>query len=413
MAFAMKSAFAFGVSLTAAALLFALAPACSSTNTINTTPGPTNGLQTTCDPTQCGEKNQCLQGNGELKCRRACSSNNDPATNCPAGATCIAANVPSTIPPECAKGSDEVTQALCAGFGTGGGLRLNAYACGETVPKECVASATPGTWCCNDAPAETYATPFCVKLLRDVKPGPKQWGAGCNATCGLDMNPDCDTAQGFYCYGTSPADGASYCTRYDCNSDRECAPNFYCATINVGPNVTTPKPTHHQTTKVCLRRDYCAPCAADLDCPTQNGLTQHCVPDSVTGAGLCAPECTTSANCNFEAKCIDVLGTGTKTCYPRAGACSGDGSLCSPCHNDAECGDDGLCVKGQYTTEHACAKKSGVACADKAKQCPTSAAPKAQIGCTQQDSAEAPANYCVGLYNFADNADIGCWTPAR
>jgi hypothetical protein len=29
------------------------------------------------------------------------------------------------------------------------------------------------------------------------------------------------------------------------------------------------------------------------------------------------------------------------------------------------------------------------------------------------DSAEAPANYCVGLYKFGDNADIGCWTPGR
>jgi hypothetical protein len=245
-----------------------------------------------------------------------------------------------------------------------------------------------------------------------VKAGPKQWGAGCNPTGGLEANPDCDTAQGFYCYGSSPADGAAYCTRYGCTSDRECAPNFYCGTINVAPNVTTAKPTRHQTTKLCLRRDYCAPCAADLDCPTLNGLTQHCVPDSVTGDGLCAPECKSSANCNFEARCVDV-GTGVKTCYPRAGACKGDGSLCSPCSNDGDCGDDGLCVKGQYTTEHSCAKKSAVTCSATAKQCPPSSAAKAKIGCSTQDSEEAPANYCLGLWAFGDGADIGCWTPAR
>lgn len=409
----MKSVFAFGVSLAAAALLTGLAPACSSTTVVAPSAGTGNAPQTTCDPTQCADKNQCLQGNGELKCRRPCGSNDDPATSCPAGATCLAGNTPSTIPPTCQKAADDVSAATCGSFATGGGLRLNAYTCGDTVPKQCVESATAGTWCCNDAPEETYAQPFCVKLFGAVQAGPKQWGAACNPTGGLDQNPDCDTAQGFYCHGTSPADGAAYCTRYLCTSDRECAPNFYCGTINVGPNVTTAKTTKHQTTTVCLRRDYCAPCLADLDCPTLNGLTQHCVPDSVTGQGLCAPECQTSTNCNFEAKCVDVLGTGTKTCYPRAGACTGDGSLCSPCRNDADCGDDGLCVKGQYTTEHACAKKSGVACTDKAKMCPTSAAPKAKIGCTQSDSEEAPANYCVGLYAFDAGADIGCWTPAR
>jgi hypothetical protein len=406
----MKSVFAFGASLAAAALLVAMLPACSSSKTGTTASNP-GGLQTTCDETQCLAGNKCLQGDGELKCRRPCSSNNDPATNCPSGAVCVAASSPSTIPMGCTKGAEADTERLCGALTTLGGTHLNSYACGDVVPKNCVASAEAGQWCCNDAPAEAYAQPFCKRITREVKAGPKQWGAGCNATAGLENNVDCDSAQGFFCYGQSPADGASYCTRYDCHADSECAPNFYCGTINVAPNVTTAKPTRHQTTTVCLRRDYCAPCSADLDCPTLNGLTQHCVPDD-NGVGFCGPECQTSQNCNFEAKCIDG-GIGIKTCYPRAGSCIGDGSLCSPCRNDADCGDDGLCVKGQYTTEHACAKKSAITCTTSAKQCPPSSAPKAKIGCETADAAEAPANYCVGLYSFGDNADIGCWTPAR
>jgi hypothetical protein len=93
--------------------------------------------------------------------------------------------------------------------------------------------------------------------------------------------------------------------------------------------------------------------------------------------------------------------------------CVGDQSLCSPCRNDGDCGDDGLCVKGQYTTERACAKKSAVTCTDTAKMCPTSAAPKAKIGCTTMDGPDLPANYCVGLYPFSTGSDLGCFTPKR
>ena len=257
----------------------------------------------------------------------------------------------------CTKGAETATETFCGALSTLGGTHLTNYTCVDAAPKGCLASAEPGQWCCNDAPAETYAQPYCKRITREIKAGPKQWGAGCNATAGLENNVDCDSAQGFFCYGTSPADGAAYCTRYDCHADSECAASFYCATINVAPNVTTTKPTIHKTTTVCLRRDYCAPCTADLDCPPLNGRTQHCVPDD-NSVGFCAPECSTSQNCPHDAKCVDG-GIGIKTCYPRAGTCVGDGSLCSPCRNDADCGDDGACVKGQYTTERSCAKKSG------------------------------------------------------
>jgi hypothetical protein len=415
----MKSVFAFGASFAGAALLvvipLASLAACSST-TAPVTAAPDYGPQVKCDETQCERGNKCLAGDGELRCRRPCSSNTDSATNCPAGATCVAASSPSTIPPACVRATDEASAPLCAAFGTGGGVRLHAFTCGDAVPKDCVATATAGTWCCSEAAAEVYATPFCVKQLATITAGPKQWGNACNATGGLDNNPDCDSAQGFFCYGTSPADGASYCTRYDCHADRECAPGFYCGTINVGPNVTTPKATVHETTTACLRREYCAPCSADFDCPMLNNLPQHCVPDD-NSVGFCAPECTATDNCPKDAKCIDG-GIGIKTCYPRAGKCVGDGTLCSPCRNDADCGDDGACVRGQYTTERSCAKKSAITCKTGAVEgtdfkCPASANPKATIRCRGDVFEQVPKDYCHGLYPFVDSADVGCWTPAK
>ena len=403
----MKSVFAFGASLAAAALLVALLPACSSKS--NST--PTTETPTVCDDTKCGELNKCLVGDGETKCRRPCAAN----TECPNGATCVVGNAPSTLPATCAKAPADAPD-FCTALAANGGAKLSPYTCGESVPLGCVAGAAPGQWCCNDLPAETYAQAFCVRNLRDVKVGPNQWGAACKATEGLEANPSCDSAQGFYCYGTGPGDGASYCTRYDCHSDRECAPTFYCGTINVAPNVTTTKPTVGMTTTACIRREYCSPCSADIDCPLLDNRKQHCVLDQ-NSLGLCAPECTASENCNFDAKCIDA-GIGIKTCYPRAGGCVGDGSLCSPCRSDADCGEDGACVRGQYTTERSCAKKSEIPCKTGSVsgtdfKCPASANPKAAVRCLGSSFENVPLNYCHGLWRFGESADVGCWTPAR
>ncbi len=410
----MKSVFAFG-GLAVAALLFALLPACSSTTTPTPSADTPDPPITQCDPAKCSAGNECLSMDGDLKCRKPCGSNLDPATSCPSNFFCAAANEPSTIPPGCTKVAVAASKVMCAPFAAAGS-RLTGYTCADVKPTGCVATGDPaaGAFCCNAAPAEQLAKPLCVKEFREVTPGPKQWGAACNPTKGLEKNDDCDTAQGFFCYGTSPADAAAYCTRYDCHANRECTGGFTCATINVAPNVTTAKRTFHETTTACLRRDYCAPCKADLDCPPLTGRTQHCVPDD-NGAGFCTPECTDSNNCNFEAKCINSLGTGPRTCYPRAGSCVGDASLCSPCRNDADCGDDGACVKGEYTTERSCAKKSTGTCTNNSRKCTTSSKPGAKLGCAVPDSsARSPIdNYCYGLYTFSQGEDLGCWTPAR
>lgn len=311
----------------------------------------------TCDDAKCNPGNQCLPLNGEIKCRKTCSSNTDPATSCPFGYT-------------------------CTDTGTG-------------------------------------APPFCIqnKGSSVVQKPSGQWGAKCQANLGIS-NPGCDIDQGFYCYGISPTDGDAYCTRYECASDDECGAGFWCGQVNNAPNVgTSLRSAVGATQRVCLRRSYCAPCKVDLDCPTVEGTVQHCIPDA-SGAGVCMSECQQTANCPNEARCTTLEGMESKVCYPRATICVGDGSLCSPCRSDADCGTDGACVKGQYTTEKTCAKKSTSSCKKGTTQgsCATklSTPPSSEVRCLGGEISQVPEDYCHGIYVIGGSGgDVGCWTAKR
>lgn len=311
-----------------------------------------------CDSSKCRPGNKCLALAGETQCRKTCSSNTDPAASCPFGYTCVA-----------------------------------------------------------QAPE-----PFCVKDAAIVeKSASGQWGAPCKATDGLDKNPACDTAQSFWCFGLSPTDAEAYCTRYQCATDRDCGAGLYCATANVYPDVTRAKRSEREVEKVCLKRDqYCAPCTADLDCLPIRGRTSHCVTDD-RGKAFCTPECERTDSCtelNGAAQCLDF--GDFNACYPRAGTCVGDGSMCSPCLNDTDCGADGLCVQGGYTREKACAKKSPSACAQ--KDCPAMpgnlTSKSTGLGCAKQADGDVPAGYCAGVYRFGGTdaepgGDVGCYTPEK
>lgn len=316
----------------------------------------TEEIAARCDDAKCKPGNQCLPLDGKVSCRKTCSSNTDPATSCPAGYTCV--------------------------------------------------------------DHEDGNPAFCVANTTKIEPKANgQWGFACNASRGW-ANPDCDGAQGFNCYGLSPTDGDAYCTRYGCATDRDCAAGYWCGTINLAPNVDDRERSIHETERVCLKRTYCSPCAADFDCPSVGGRKHHCVGDDL-GFKFCTPECTNSDGCNNEARCVNLGDPGLEAsvCYPRAGACVGDGSLCSPCRSDADCGDDGICVKGQYTTEKACAKKAPGDCksGDSRGGCPNSLEnPKVLIGCLGGAIESVPQNYCHGFYEISgDPSDVGCWSPNR
>ncbi len=321
-----------------------------------------------CVDSKCAPGNKCLALNGETACRKVCSSNADPAASCPFGYTCVA--------------PDDGGEAFC-----------------------------------QQDQALNGDGSFVTKSAKG------QWGARCNPTGGL-VNPDCDTDQGFYCYGTSPTDASAYCTRYDCESDRSCGAGFWCATVNTTPNVERRKRSSvGEVHKVCLRREYCSTCKVDLDCPPVGGVPQHCVGDA-DGRTFCATECETSKNCAADASCVD--NGGTKICYPRAQRCVGDGSLCSPCQSDADCGDDGACISGQYTSERYCAKRSTTPCGSGSRgSCPATVTLATEVvaSCSTAATDEYPANYCLALYEVGPRTcgvtrdqpcyDLGCWTPNR
>jgi hypothetical protein len=334
-----------------------------------------------CDSTKCAPQNTCI-GEDEadaglvVDCRRLCTSQTDPQTGCPANYTCVPTSADAT--------DGGVVQTYCSANNT-------------TYP-----------------PAPN---------------GTGQWGTSCNPAGGLTANPDCDSADGFQCYGTSPSDGNAYCTQLTCTTDRDCAGGFYCGTYNTSPNVTTTKRVIGSTALGCLKREYCAPCNTDLDCLAVNNLPSHCIGDA-NGVNFCASECTTNAGCNLEAACVAVPNITPLVCYPRAHVCVGDGGLCAPCRSDADCvasdGTQGACTEGEYTTEHSCSTPAPKPpCFDTSGNptgggCPTTdEVPKGKVGCYGgTDFKEIPANYCHGYITLGGTGSDGtitpgCFTPNR
>ena len=318
-------------------------------------------------------------------------------------------------------------------------LVLTSAGCSSTTTEACDSSkCLPGNACLTDGtevkcrrPCATQSDcpfnyhcasydpkPFCVAdKTAYTKAASGQWGARCLP--GGDSA--CDTDQGFFCYGTSPSDGSAFCTQFDCTSDSDCKGGYWCATVNAAPNAVDAKRSVGETRKVCVPRDYCSPCATDVDCPSVGGAAGHCVNDSA-GNLYCATECQKDNNCVAQAACTDV-GIGVKVCAPRAGACVGDGSICSPCRSDADC-PAGVCARSGYSTETFCTVKSETPCNVvggklQGAKCPGSPISGVKIGC-QPDNTDPyiPKDQCMGLVPLGVGTDgetivPGCWTPAR
>jgi hypothetical protein len=304
-----------------------------------------------------------------------------------------------------------------------------------------------------------------------VASGP--WGDTCLPADGESPNKACGKTQGFGCYGQSTTDASAFCTFFACTSDANCTQGWWCATVNEAPNVTTDRPSPGVTRNVCLPRTYCAPCRSDRDCApshTANSVPAHCVADS-QGNNFCAPVCATSANCTLDATCVGqwsmcTPGAGAKcstdddcppaggvyqhcdnhkctpecasdaacaggqtcqpvkTCGPRAGACVGDGSFCSPCRSDADC-SAGYCIDaGPYSTERFCTTKSPALVCDpmllNPPGCPTPTRGSNWKGthCYQSKRPPNAEFQCYGVVTLGAVGGMpqevpGCWTANR
>ena len=271
------------------------------------------------------------------------------------------------------------------------------------------------TQCLTSAPRN-----YCVKLTTPTEQKPSgQWGFPCLAAGGRDKNPACSVETGFACYAAGTTDPLAYCTQYDCTVDLDCAGGFYCGTINTAPNANTDNHTFGTTRNVCLKRNYCSPCAGDIDCPVVDGQQMRCTADDA-GGRYCSNPCTTTSNCRLDAACNGVADDGSKVCRPRAGACKGDGTLCSPCASDADC-PNGFCIKAGYSPEKFCSVKSTSVCTapeDPRESpfvkgaCPPFTAKKGTvIGCQGRDGDETiPKDQCVGFVELGDTGAIACYT---
>lgn len=274
----------------------------------------------------------------------------------------------------------------------------------------CVAHTDcPATYQCVNNPSGDGSA-FCVKNTTVIASAPGQWGTGCLPTDGETPNQACDSANGFICYGTGPTDANAYCTHPGCTTDLDCTPGYWCGTVDNAPNVKASARTFGKTRPVCLKHDYCSPCGADRDCPVIDGKQSRCA-DDFAGGKYCATVCTATTECRLDAACNNPLADGTKVCAPRAGTCKGDGSLCSPCRSDADC-TDGYCIKGNYTPERFCSVKAKSPCMPMVKgDCPTFTTVKGtQIGCQSVGDENIPKDQCIGIVEFGESGDVGCYT---
>ena len=265
------------------------------------------------------------------------------------------------------------------------------------------------------------AVGFCKADKFQPTPGPGQWGAPCSSLEGA-LASECDQANEFYCQYDDRNDPNAFCTSY-CNDDADCTGGYYCGTANDIPGGVRDKRTIGAVHKVCLPRDYCAPCVNDLDCAVSNdGTKQVCVADA-NNQGICTKPCSKNTNCNDEAACVDV-GLESNVCYPIAGVCVGDGNLCSPCRSDSDCtAGGGACVQSRYSTERSCTVASKKPCnvtgdtpVYDCPDLPEGTARGSFVSCVGQVFAEVPEDQCSGLVPLGganDGQQVGCYARRR
>jgi hypothetical protein len=321
-------------------------------------------------------------------------------------AGCTKATVIGT--PCMADGDCNVAGQVCAP-GLGGGASICTRKCtGQTGPEGC-----PVGYDCFPTDPAKGSTCNRVRYEFDATTGaPLLFGRDCAldylacANAGsANANPVCRKIFDFSGDPPTPVeiDPNAYCTGA-CETDADCPLDFLCDVDVDGA-------------RLCLRRDQCAPCTVDANCPTSNPL---CVPTRDGTARYCTKSCAFRSDCggvqNTALTCAETTnaaGTPLLACLHRFGACKGEGNMCDPCRTDADCEKtQSTCITNSATGERFCSKRctSDAAC--------SGAAGTVATACDNTDFYDPNLNpggrslgLCNGDVEHVEPGLFSCWMP--
>jgi cysteine-rich repeat protein len=295
-----------------------------------------------CDLSKCAEANYCFTTDERPEgfCGLPCTDSSE----CGWGFTCAPGS--ATLP------DFSTRDAYCMGLGLAGngapGTTCTADAqCDTGHGLNCLQGACtwkcsglglcPGGYECAGIPDATQDGPQGHCVAKGEETGPGQYGTDCPS----GKSDVCDQAGGFQCIGVV---GTGYCSKKGgCEQDQDCPSGYWCSTMRVAKD-TSGNIDFAQRPRVCSKRQFCAPCDTDVDCSFQTGAV--CVPDK-NNEKFCTHRCEASSNsCRIGSACTDV-GDGLLACVPDVGVChEAEPKGCSPCRNDADCGDNAICASG-------------------------------------------------------------------
>ncbi|MCO4760784.1 MAG: hypothetical protein KC502_04725 [Myxococcales bacterium] len=157
------------------------------------------------------------------------------------------------------------------------------------------------------------------------------------ATCASNL--DC-AKYGLSCYVTNDKTGTGICSR-GCETETDCGGGLaHCNNV--------------EGALVCTLPRYCDPCTSAQECGPEAPI---CAKDD-KGIGFCTTSCTVNQDaCSGDALCRKYGPKVTDfACMPARGSCSGDGSQCSPCKTNGDCGDNHTCFQADGSTERFCSQ---------------------------------------------------------
>ena len=156
---------------------------------------------------------------------------------------------------------------------------------------------------------------------------------------------------GMKCMGGGADAATAYCSA-ECKDNMDCPPTLYCREFDDSTSSTGKR-------NYCARRGFCGRCQVDSQCESGG----KCVKQGAES--FCTVPCHQgSTECPRVADCKDV-GGGNFQCLHRSGSCVGDGKMCSPCTEDADCVKGATCVAYFFSEEWFCATP----CPNKGESC--------------------------------------------